>query len=217
MLIEFIGAAGVGKSYLSGKVLEQLSGSGVVVGDFDLLEIRKADPRNLLLAARAVLLAMAIRPKGRAEFMHAVRVISSYSIRRALCEKSEGVYLTSEGLFHRLISLHRRSKVSGMAQLARMLFRHIRPSDIVVVVEASPEKIYERRFARRRARDVFTRESVREDVTAVENTFEVMLDIQRTLSPGMRIVKVAAEEDGETGVVDIIMATLNRGTPSVHA
>jgi len=208
MLIEFIGAAGVGKSYLSDRVLEPLQSSGKIASNFDLLEIHKTDPRNLWCALKAGLMALATRPVGLFEFMHTATVLARYSIRRKLCARSEHVFVTSEGLFHRMITIHRQSRSCSMIQLARILFRQIRPSDLVVVVEADAEAVFARRSARNRAGDEFTRASVEEDLAIVRDSIEVMRTVQQDFRPLMHIIRVTADEGGAEPAVGRIMASL---------
>ena len=205
MLVEFIGAAGSGKSFLSDRVLDALTARGIVAGNFDRIEIDKVALRNIFLAVRAVYLSAMTRQKTLSRFVRTFTIIASYNIRRELCEPVGGIQITSEGLFHRIITIHRNSKALGMAQLADMLYRKIQPPDLVVVVEASVRTAFARRTARNRANDLFTRESVQADVAIITKAIEVMAHIQQTLHPPMRIVRVNAEkEGGEVAIAEIV-------------
>jgi hypothetical protein len=190
VLIEFIGAAGVGKR------------------NFDLIEIKKSVPRNLILAPQATWLGMMTRPKTPSHLARAVSVIAKYSIRRNICLQSGGIHITSEGLFHRIITLHRNSRSIGMVQLADMLFGKIEPPDVVVLVEASAEKVFARRSDRNRPNDLFSVDSVKADITIVKECIGAMVYVQRTVHPSMRILQVTADEEGGEAAIEKIVAAL---------
>ncbi|NNC58052.1 MAG: AAA family ATPase [Woeseiaceae bacterium] len=207
MLVEFIGAAGAGKTFLSERVRGTLKDEGLAAQNFDLIQIHKAAPRNLFLATRAVYLSVMTRPITLFRAKRAFAVIASYSIRRELCEQAGGIQITCEGLFHKIISLYRNSRGLEMDQLADMLFRRIKPPDVVIVVEVSAQTAFARRSARNRPNDHFTRKSVRADVEIITEMIEVMARIKQSLHPPMRVVRVNAEEEGgEVAVADIVAA-----------
>lgn len=216
MMVEFIGAAGAGKSFLSGRVLDALTARGMAAGNFDLIEIDRAAPRNVFLAARTFYLSVMARQKTLSRFAHTFTSIARYSIRRELCEQLGGIHITSEGLLHRIITIHRNSRALGIGQLADMLYRRIQPPDVAVFVEVSARTAYARRSTRNRANDLFTRESVRADVEIIAGTIEVMAHIKRTLHPSMQVVCVSAEKDGaEEAVAEIVAALTMDDLPQV--
>ncbi len=208
MLVEFIGAAGAGKSFLADRILRSLMEKGIAASNFDSIAFRKTSPRNLLMAARAAYLSLMARQKSLSCYARTFTIITRYSIRRVLCEQVSGIYITSEGLCHRIITMYRNSKVPDMYQLASMLYRRIDPPDVVVVVEVSPGTIFSRRSARNRADDIFTPESVNADAKIISESIEVMTQIKRTLHPPMRIMRVNAEEEGARGAIAEILAAL---------
>lgn len=207
VLVEFIGAAGVGKTFLADRVLIGLQETGIEAWNFDLIGISRIAPSNLVLALEAVYMGAMTRPKRPFFFARAVGVIARYSIRRRICEQVGGIHITSEGLFHRIIRLHRESRVSGKLQLADMLFRRIQPPDVVVVVEAKVEAVFARRSDRSRANDLFSVDSVKTDIADVKESIGGMEHVQRTLHPSMQILRIAADEEGgEAAVAEIIAA-----------
>lgn len=207
MMVEFIGAAGAGKSFLSDRVREALKGRGMAAINFDLIEIDKVSPRNAFLVARAFFLTVMAKQKTLFCFKHTFETIARYSIRREVCEQVEGIHLTSEGLIHRIITIHRNSSGLGVDQLANMLYRRIRPPDVIVFVEVSAQTAFARRSARNRANDLFTRESVMADVKIIGESIEVMEHIKRTLHSPMRIVRVNTEQVGaEDATAEVIAA-----------
>lgn len=216
MLVEFIGAAGAGKSFLSERVIDELQSRGLVARNFDLIKIERAAPRNLALLAKAIYLAAIMRPKKPALMAQTIGDIARYSIRREICRQVEGIHITSEGLFHRIVGFHRNSGALAMTQLAGMLFSKIQPPAVVVVVEASAEKVFARRTARNRANDIFSLESVGADIAIVRECVATMEYVQRTLSSQMRILRLDANEEGGAGAVANIIAELERnaGTPA---
>jgi hypothetical protein len=217
VIVEFIGPAGVGKSFLSGRVLQGLRARRIDAHNFDLIEIRKTSPRNLLLAARAIYLGLMTKPTSFFHFRRAFKVIARYSIRRILCEEIGGVYITSESLFHRMIRLHRNSRSLGMVQLADLLYRRSSPPDVVVVVEASAEKIFARRSKRNKATDQFSRESIQADIAILRDCIEAMVHVRRTSGHFLRIIRVNAESDDGEAIANGIITGLmeNASSPSI--
>lgn len=208
MLVEFIGPAGVGKTFLSGRVLDGLRTRGIDAHNFDLIVIKKTSLRNLLLAVKATYLGLMTRPKSFFLCRHASKVIARYSIRRVLCEEVGGIHITSESLFHRMITLHRNSRSLGIVELADVLYRSNRSPDAVVVVEASPEKIFARRSERNRANDLFSPDSIRADIAIIRDCIEAMEHVQRTLDPQLRVIHVNAESDDGDAIAEDIISVL---------
>lgn len=219
MLVEFIGAAGTGKSFLSERVLDGLRARGITARNFDLIEIDRTDRRNLALMSKAVYLGAMTLPKKLSFLPRAVGDIARYSIRREICEQVGGIHITSEGLFHRIIGFHRNSRARGMAQIAGMLFSRIQPPAVVVIVEASVEKVFARRTERNRANDIFSLESVAADIAIVKECVTTMEYVERTLGSPLRILRSDTNEEGGVAAVADIVAVLEglaRNPPAVR-
>lgn len=210
MIVEFVGAAGVGKSYLSDRVLQALQAGGLPARDFTLINKRRAGARSLVLLARAIYLASLMRQNTLSAFSIAAEIIWKYSIRREVGEQLEGIHITSEGLFHKLISFQRRSNGLAMNELADILFQKIEPPDAVVVVEASAEIIFARRVGRNRANDLFSPESVEDDLAMVRESVGAMEHIRRSIHPDMQILRINADEEGGDKTVAVIAAALEQ-------
>lgn len=208
MLIEFIGAAGSGKSFLTDRALDSLVARGLAARDFDLQAIKKTDPRTIYLTVRAMYLGVKTKPRSLSALAEAAAMIARYSIRREYSEKSRDISITSEGLFHRIITLQRKSRGLDMTQIAEILFQRVQPSDVVVVVEAKPEIVFTRRSHRNRVNDIFSRESVKADIAIVNESIDVITYIQRTLRPSMRILRVRADEEGGDAALAQILDVL---------
>lgn len=212
MMVEFVGAAGVGKTYLSGRVLEALQARGLVARDFTLINKRRAGAHSLVLLAKAIGLVMQMRLRNPSTFWKSVEVIWKYTLRREVSKQLDGIQVTSEGLFHKIISFYRRSDGLEMNQLADILFRKIEPPDAVVVLEADAETVFARRTDRSRPNDRFSPESVRADIAAVRRTVGAMEHVRSTMNPAMQVLRVSVEEDGGDTAVAAIVAAL--GAPA---
>lgn len=208
MMVEFVGAAGAGKSFLSNRVLDALDSRGVAAADFDLVEIDKTAPGNAFLVVRAFWLSLMARQKTLSDFARTSTIIARYNIRRKLCEQAGGIHLTSEGLIHRILTIHRNSRSLTVGQLAELLYRRIQPPDVVVVVEVSAGTAFARRSARNRPNDLFTPDSVRADIEIIAESIEVMEHIKRTLQPSMRVVCVNTEQEGAEDATAEVVAAL---------
>ena len=208
MMVEFVGAAGVGKTYLSGRVLETLRERGVTARDFTLIDKRRAGAHSLVLLAKAVGLSVRMRLRNPSAFRKSVEVIWKYTLRREVGKQLDGIQVTSEGLFHKIISFYRKSEGLDMNELADILFRDIDPPDAVIVLEADPDIVFERRSARNRPNDRFSRESVRDDIAAVRKTVGAMEHIRATRNPAMQVLRVPLEEDGGDSAVATIITAL---------
>jgi adenylate kinase len=217
MMVEFVGAAGVGKTYLSGRVLETLRERGFAARDFTLIDKRRAGAHSLVLLAKAVGLAVRMRLRTPSAFRRSVEVIWKYTLRREVGRQLDGIQVTSEGLFHKIISFYRKSDGLDMNELADILFREIEPPDAVIVLEADPDIVFARRSARNRPNDRFSRESVRDDIAAVRRTVGAMEHIRATRNPAMQVLRIPLEEDGGDNAVATIIAALGSSTGAAPA
>jgi hypothetical protein len=208
MMVEFVGAAGVGKTYISERVLETLRERGFTARDFTLIDKRRAGAHSLVLLAKAVGLAARMRLRNPSAFRKSVEIIWKYTLRREVGKQLDGIQLTSEGLFHKIISFHRRSDGLDMNDLADILFREIEPPDAVIVLEADPDIVFARRSARNRPKDRFSHESVSDDIAAVRRTVGAVEHIRATRNPAMQVLRIALEEDGGDIAVATIIAAL---------
>ena len=214
MMVEFVGAAGSGKTFLSGQVIKALEDAGRVAADFDLLEINKVSGRNALLTARAFALTVQTKQNSLYRFKHTFKTIARYSIRRDISEQCAGIYITSEGLIHRTITMHRNSSGQGVSQLADMLYQRIAPPDVAVFLDVSAETAFARRGARGRPNDEFTFESVKEDVQIVASSIDVMAQIKQKFHPSMQIIRVNTEQEGAKDATDAVIAAIRAGSAS---
>jgi hypothetical protein len=195
-MVEFIGPAGVDKTFLSQRVLEALWAKGIAARSFADFEISVAAPRTIASVVKAACLTVMTKPRSLSLFVRSFRGIFRYSSRRDICDRVAGIHITCEGLFHRNITLHRNSRWVSLIQLADRLFRWVRPPDVVVVVEGDAETVFDRRSARNRAHDVFSPESVRDDLAMLQLSLEAMDHIQRKVYPRLCTIRLWSDEGG---------------------
>ena len=134
ILVEFVGAAGVGKSFLAAKIYDELDRRNVSVMNFQLIPIRTNSVRNLLIVMRAAVITFLLNPKTLTLCMRSLKRLARYEIRRHSCESDHDIYICDEGIFQMLRSLHRNSRSHGMPEIADQLFKFVDLPDIVVVV-----------------------------------------------------------------------------------
>jgi hypothetical protein len=197
-LVEFVGAAGVGKSFLSAKVHAVLEQRNVPVADLESTRIKTFDVRTASTLLHAAALAASIRPKSLHAYARAARGIAKVQLRWDMCRQRPGIYLCDEGLIHRLRGFSRASDRLGMTEIADRLVRHVVVGHVVVVVEASVDKILSRRTARHQPGDEFSRESVAADVDLLQQSIATIVHLQRSTGYGIRMIRV----DGENGDFD---------------
>jgi hypothetical protein len=212
MLIEFIGAAGVGKSYVTERLLNELRRHGLCANEFDGIPIDRTRLCTAIMVVRALYLAARMKPVGLKPLLNATGVIARYTIRRKLCQRAGGVHITSEGVFHRAISLRRASRCAGTQEIVDMLFHHVPPPDMVVLLDDTPERVYARRSMRARSNDEFTRDSVKADVTSVRQCVSTIANSQLTVAPRLLFFQFSVNENGSDTIVAALVNEVRRAS-----
>jgi hypothetical protein len=190
LMVEFVGASGVGKSYLLARLSDVLRGRGEAVYDFDSISIRRSHPRNILAIAKAILLVLRIKPTLVVAYPQSIRKFAGHSLKRNAANRMAGITLCCDGLFHKLRGLYKRSSGIRMEKLADILFRHVEPPDIVIVVEASAKTVYERRAERDRPGESFSPETVMVDVSLVKESIRNIEYVQRCIAYDLKMIRV---------------------------
>jgi hypothetical protein len=212
ILVEFVGASGVGKSYLLARVRALLRQRGAQVHDLDAIRTRKLDPASVLLVMKAGYLVRLTRQKSFQREREMVKRLAQDMIRRkAVSSGPSGIYLCSEGPFQRARALYRGSDGLDMAGIADMLFRHIAPPDVVIAVEATVPTIHSRRVARGRRRDSFSLESVAADVALLEESIRAVEHVQRHVAPDMHLLRENLDKPDATAAVASRLASALQG------
>jgi thymidylate kinase len=211
-VIEFVGAAGVGKSFFSDRLAESLKAKGrrvvalrVVAAEMGLKNIVKA-------TATAAYVVFLVRPILVMTYRRSMKKLAKYILLSRTCRDGAGMHLFDEGIFHRIRGLHRRCPNRSMEEVADIIFRFIDPPDVVVVLVAAPAAIYKMRLERNRRRDVFSLANVENDVQLTEASVKVIEHIQRTAAPAMKVICVNVEADSEL-VTQEISAVLENILP----
>jgi hypothetical protein len=218
ILVEFVGASGVGKSYLLARVGEALRQRGAQVHDLDAIRTREFHPASVLLVLKAGYLVKLTRQKSRHHYPAMVKRLAQDMIRRrAVTTGADGIYLCSEGPFQRARALYRGSADLDMAGIADLLFRHIVPPDVVIAVEAHAPTIYSRRVARGKRVDSFSLESVAADVALLEESIRTIEHVQRHVAPQMHLLRVDLDNPDATPAVASRLASALEGIASRRA
>ena len=205
MFIEFIGAAGVGKSYFAAKLLSALAQRGFDVLDFENIRIGRS-PRNLNAVLGAAVLGWKIRPKSLRSYVKATKVLARQKIRRRITTDTHGIYICDEGIFHKMRTLFRNSRAQDMMEMSRLVLRYIELPDIIVIIENSSENILIRRSLRNRPGDAYSVASIREDVDLLNASVRTINDAQESTGGKLQVVRLNALTGG--GRPDIISEEL---------
>jgi hypothetical protein len=215
ILVEFVGASGVGKSYLLARVGEELRQRGAPVHKLDDIRTRKFLPANVLLVLKAAYLVTLTRQRSLRRYPKIVKRLAQDMIRRkAVTSGSSGIYLCSEGPLQRTRALYRGSAGLDMAAIADMLFRHIAPPDVVIAVDATVPTIHSRRVARGRPGDSFSLESVGADVALLEKSIRTVEHVQRNVAPGMQLLREDLDKPDAAPAVAARLASALEGIAS---
>jgi hypothetical protein len=195
VLVEFVGAAGVGKTFLSLAVAAELAKRGIPATLFRSIPVPSSRLRKAQAWLRAAWTAGLSRPRTlralRAQTIH----IARHQLRWEDAHEERQVLLCDEGFFHRLRAFHRNSRGMKMTEIADRLARRIAVGDVVVVVQASVETIRARRVARDKRGDKTDLDAVLADVRLMEESLETVLHVKSSVRPELRVLVVDAETD----------------------
>jgi broad-specificity NMP kinase len=206
LLVEFVGAAGVGKTVLAEAVGAALTRRELSVQMFRSMAVDPSLLHRVQAFARAAWASARLKPRTLRRFWLQAKNIARHQLRW----NSAGsglVLLCDEGAFHRMRTIFRNSNGLAMKEIADRLVDHMALGDMVVVVTASVEKIQARRVARGKPGDKLDRESVQADVTLLEDS---MATISHVKSSGrrLRVLLVDVEEDSLEEATERVVAAV---------
>jgi chromosomal replication initiation ATPase DnaA len=203
VLIEFVGAAGVGKTFLSHAVAAELAKRGIPAKLFRSIPVPSSRIRKAQAWLRAAWTVRLSRPSTLSAFRAQTMHIARHQLRWEDARAQRQVFLCDEGFFHRLRAFHRNSPGMNMTEIADRLARRIAVGDIVVVVQASVDTIRARRMARNKKGDKVDVDSVVADVRLMDESLATALHVKGSSRPELRVLFVDAETD-EHVIVDRI-------------
>jgi hypothetical protein len=210
-LVEFVGAAGVGKSYWVTKVVEGCERRGIEIANMDVIPPRTNPLQLWAIALRSAVLAVALRPNSPSDFLLVCKSLSRLTMVSSSAGGASGVSVCSEGFFQKIRAISRRVKIHDMREIAGMVMATMRPPDIVVVLEARASTIYRQRVARDRDGDRFTMDSVRQDVYKTRESSRAISHIKECLAPSMLAFWVDVEGSAiEPRVAEICEAIMKK-------
>jgi GTPase SAR1 family protein len=187
--VEFLGASGIGKSYLIGKLVEELESRNIAVTNLDDARLNKASLRAFQKMLRIAWVTLHIRPHDLHVYLKTVRLLARISLAPRDSRQVAGVFVRSEGVFHNLRTIARRSRLRDMYEIASRLLPAVFLPDMIVILEASAQRIYDQRVSRGRQGDVFTLNSVEIDCCTTHESIKLVDLFRRRHYPGMQIVR----------------------------
>jgi thymidylate kinase len=194
LLVEFVGAAGVGKTVLAEAVGAALMRREIPVQMFRGTPVDPSPIRRARALARAAWVSARLKPRTLRNFWSQAHTIARHQLRWHSVGSGR-VLLCDEGAFHRMRGFFRNSNGLGMQDIADRLVDHMAMGDLVVVVTASVENIQARRVARGKPGDKLDRESVQADVTLLEQSLATISHVKNS-GRRLRVLLVDAEGDG---------------------
>jgi thymidylate kinase len=203
VFIEFVGAAGVGKTFLSHAVAAELTKRGIPAALFRSIPITGSWIRKAQAWLRAAWSAGLSRPRTLSAFRAQALHIARHQLRWESAREQPKVFLCDEGFFHRLRAFHRNSRGMKMMEIADRLEGRMAIGDVVVVVQATVETIRARRVARNKEGDKTDVDSVLADVRLMEQSLATALHVKSAVRPELHVLMVDAETD-ERAMVDRI-------------
>jgi thymidylate kinase len=158
VVVEFVGTAGVGKTYAVNE-LESTFGQSA----FTAIENRKThtwdNVRFALSHPQVVVATVLLLVVSRAKLRHVGRLFMntlSVQMRLAMARRSHAEFaVLSAGFFQRVRAVRKHSRRSnlGYSDIPRFIAARFFYPDIVILLDADAETVVERRFARRAVRN----------------------------------------------------------------
>jgi deoxyadenosine/deoxycytidine kinase len=207
IFVEFVGAAGAGKSFIASKLCDELDRRRVRAMNLVDARIRKLDFRNYLIILHASLVALRIFPRSIVLHKKAIKRLAKLTIRRKTIASNTKVIVCDEGIFQIIRALFRNSRAASMIDVADRLKGFVEMPDIVVVVDASVDTVFARRTTRDRPGDMYDRNSVARDVSMVRETVAVAKHVQSFSEVDMNVLVVDVNPSDLHSVVEEV-ATL---------
>lgn len=208
LLIEFVGAAGVGKSTVLKELIRLLRARGLQIVDMDSERIKISRLTTVAHLTTAAYLAILFRPRTVQAYRRTVMQLFGYSRRRTAARQANCIHLCSEGIFQKIRAIYRTHADLSMSGVADRIFRFMAVPDFVIVIEASTEVIFERRSGRARPDDILIRDSVCGDVLLLQESVRTIEHVQDTIAPHLRMIRVNAEASSIATMAEEIAASI---------
>jgi thymidylate kinase len=203
ILVEFVGAAGVGKSFLTAKLVGELQKRRLPVIDLARTPIKRSAPQNWAIAVAKTLAALELMPRSFSAYLATAKRLAKHEIRAAECRQDTAIFVLDEGIFQKIRAFYRNSRATDMLQITERVLRHASFPDVVVVVEGTVERVLTQRSQRKGRSTKFNRASIRNDVLLVADTIRTIEHTQRR-SPGLRMLRINIECDDIGAAIDCL-------------
>jgi hypothetical protein len=214
LLVEFVGAAGSGKSIMCERLLEVLAARRIAFASFRTIAIRKHTPMAALIVMRAMLRALQLKPTTFRVYTNFAWTMAKHALRWRACAGMEGVIICDEGLLQRLRSFRRNSRETSMAALADKALRGAAVGRLVVILESDADTIFARRTARRKPDDLFTRESVADDVRLMRESIAMIDHLRKHGFHDMRVLRFNVTDENVDARVSEVSAAVEEAIRS---
>lgn len=158
--IEFTGIGGVGKSTILEQVCKLLDESKVPYDNSTTLKEKKITLKNIPPVIKAILLTMRVKPRTLKGFITILKGLTKYQMIYQQIDDTKSIRLFDEGIIHKARAARRNSRISSMLDILRVFSTYNEIPDVLVIVEADPSKILQRRINRNRKIEVLDIQSI---------------------------------------------------------
>jgi hypothetical protein len=204
VLVEFLGASGIGKSRLLGKLAEELHNRNIAVRNLDDLSLKKENLRAFRKVLQIAWIALRLRLRNFRVYLKIVRRLARVSLIPRTSSEVAEVFIRSEGVFHILRTIARQSRSKDMYKVASRVFAKAHLPDVIVILEASAQTIYAQRLSRGRPGDAFTLESIETDICTTHESIRVIEEFRRQRHPEIQVIRCNLDQMTTRHTVNLI-------------
>ncbi len=195
LYVEFTGISGSGKSTTFIEVSKELERRSIGFDNLNLVQTRKISLNNFFIFFKCIGLTFYLNPKDLFGFKKILKNLASFQIRYLAASQNYKVHLMDEGIFHKIRDITRNSKEQEMIKVAKKIFRHIDPPDIIISIETNADIIFKRRIKRDRKNDVIDYRVISIYVSQYNETIETIEYIRDNKKKKLELVRINNESD----------------------
>lgn len=156
--IEFIGVSGIGKSTLVEEVMSLLKKQNI--NYVDLTTYKKTVFGNIAPLMKTLFIVSIFKPKSLKGFIQTFKKIGSHLITIHKGKNKNGIRVFDEGIFQKANAVARRYCNMEPLSFLNKSFKYIEKPDMLIVLEADPKLVFERRLKRNKPNDDLNYENI---------------------------------------------------------
>jgi len=153
---------------------------------------------------KALYLTFIVKPKSFKGFINSFKGLGIYQILYNLIDENKHIRIFDEGLIHKIRALRRNIKNPDMINLISILSKYYKLPDMLIIIEANPNLIFERRIERNRKKDHFNYEAILDETMDYDFENAIMSLSKDIHKYGKHINIIRFENKDEEIVLDIV-------------